>query len=136
MLAAAAMTASQRVLTQLSVNQLVTVGHEVKLFLVQTVTYGCAKPVSSCFSHPMRSLEQSLWNWKATEFDTLFAIGSVIRYHMLLMHTLHLYFKNCIVRYIPIAEKKRAEKRLPLRPIDPNSASYLTAVYTVASSLA
>lgn len=130
----AVLTKNHRVLPYLSPNQLLTVYSEVKYLLLFTVPFGCVDLEPSCFSNSPQPPDQCLWNWDATEADTLYAIGHIICHHTLLMQALQNYYDGCIVSYIPVEEKEYAAAHISLKAVTFSSNSYLSAVHTVSLS--
>lgn len=134
MMISIAFTKSQIVLPYLSPNQLVTVHNKVKYLLLFTIPFGCVDLEPSCFSNIPLSPDQYLWNWKATEADTLYAIGCIIFQHTLLMQALQNYYDGCIVSYIPLEQKEYAAAHLGLTSVKFSRDSYLSAVHNVSLS--
>lgn len=134
MLLSASLTKQQMVLPYFSPNQLVTVHNDVKYLMLFTVPFGCVDVEPSSFSNSPQSPDQCLWNWEATEADTLYAVGRIIAGHTLLMQALQNYYDNCIVSYIPIEEKEYAAAHVPLKAVKFSDDSYLSAVHSISLS--
>ena len=134
MMLSAVLTRNHIVLPYLSPNQLLTVYSEVKYLLLFAVPFGCVDLEPSCFSNSLQPPDQCLWNWDATEADTLYSIGHIICHHTLVMQALQNYYDNCIASYIPVEEKEYTATHIPLKAVKFSDDSYLSAVHNVSLS--
>ena len=130
----------QYVLFELSPYQVFYTYNKIKLLFVHLYPCGITtKPQLSHFYRSVRNPHYRLWNWKPSEADSVYCIGSILQYHVkVIQHTFQLFHER---PYLASATtcfsmvSQLIDKQLDTTPCNFDSMSFSSLLYSITREM-